>query len=302
MRKLVLGFLFVVGCFGQSGDVVYETLFTDEGAALPYSSGSVTNVGQGSHFFLFHWKDNGVNVCVAPNPTMYVDISFDNVNWFTASQQEVRMMRPLGYTQTDNLGNITSYMQSPATFPYMRVRITAMDNVNCVVDGFYAGSVNGQILQMGVDLFGGFDDISNNLVGWYRANDQNLSLTQSGMVAFDGSTWDRLQDSQNSASITVGAAATTEVIAAVAGDNIYVSGFSLSMSAAGSSQWVYGTGVNCAVGTTAITGAYTLAQGIPLVAGSNLGRLFVVPVSNALCLATVGGGATADGMVNYTQY
>lgn len=101
------------------------------------------------------------------------------------------------------------------------------------------------------------------------------------------------------AEIDVGAAATTQVVALEAGRAIRVCGFWLSLAAAGTVKWVYGTGTNCATGTTDISDATTLATGTPLSVFISNGFLFKTGVGAALCLTTTGASATAEGLVSY---
>lgn len=94
---------------------------------------------------------------------------------------------------------------------------------------------------------------------------------------------------QNTATVSVTAAATTQIVSAANQPTIHVCGFSVSMSAAGTAQWVYGTGTNCGTGTTSLTPAVTLATGTPWTVWPSDGYVFVLPAGTSLCLAAVTG-------------
>jgi hypothetical protein len=101
------------------------------------------------------------------------------------------------------------------------------------------------------------------------------------------------------AAITIAGAGTLEIVALAAGDQIRVCHLSLSYSGATNLTLVYGTGANCGVGTTAISGAYTniLSLALDLEGRS----LVTVPVANALCLTT-SAAVTGGGFVTYARY
>jgi hypothetical protein len=88
-----------------------------------------------------------------------------------------------------------------------------------------------------------------------------------------------------------------QIVALSTGKKIYVCGLTVSVGTAGTVELEYGTGSNCASGTTALTGTYNLAVGIPSMFGIN-GTITTVPVSNALCLVAT---QSANGVVTYVQ-
>lgn len=130
----------------------------------------------------------------------------------------------------------------------------------------------------------------------------SATLTVTGRTGlFNGSTWDRAFTCTNSVVVNVTAAATTQLVALQASQVIRVCSFSVSMSAAGTAQFVYGTGSNCGTGTTNLTGVVTLATGTPWgLSAPEGGSLFRTASANALCLAAVTGNVT--GFVTYAQY
>lgn len=125
-------------------------------------------------------------------------------------------------------------------------------------------------------------------------------ITGMAPYSFNGTTWDRNFTCPLSAVVNVTAGATTEIVALTASQVIRVCSFAVSMSAAGTAQFVYGTGTNCGTGTTSITGAIPLATGTPLELSAGLGSLFRTASANALCVAAVTGNVV--GFVSYVKY
>lgn len=103
-----------------------------------------------------------------------------------------------------------------------------------------------------------------------------------------------------SATVSVSAAATTQIVALAANRSVRVCSFVITESLAGSAKFVYGTGSNCGTGTTDLTAAMVLPTNgsIALTAGN--GSLFRTPASNALCLTAATGNIT--GFVNYAIF
>jgi hypothetical protein len=101
-------------------------------------------------------------------------------------------------------------------------------------------------------------------------------------------------------SVTVSAAATTEIIPLSGTTKIRICSFSLSISLAGTAAWVYGTGTNCATGQVALTPAVNLLAGTPWSYGTGLGEVMRGASGNAVCLSAVTG--TVNGIVSYVQY
>lgn len=102
-----------------------------------------------------------------------------------------------------------------------------------------------------------------------------------------------------SAVITVSAAATTQIVSLVASKKIRVCSFSITLSTAGTVQFVYGTGVDCGTGTTNLTGAMNVATNGSINFWGG-GSLFNTINSNALCLSAVTGNAS--GVLSYAQF
>jgi hypothetical protein len=89
----------------------------------------------------------------------------------------------------------------------------------------------------------------------------------------------------------------TEIVPLIAGRLIRVCNISISFAASETPSLYYGTGANCAVGTTAITGAYSNILALAL----DFAAPLRVPAAQALCVRqTVGSGG--GGLVNYAIY
>lgn len=104
-----------------------------------------------------------------------------------------------------------------------------------------------------------------------------------------------------SAPISVAAATTTQIIALIAGRQIYVTSFDMIANGTLNATLVYGTGTNCGTGTTSLTGPYPLIAQAGLAKGNGVGVVLVVPASNALCI-TASGASQISGSVSYAQF
>jgi hypothetical protein len=117
--------------------------------------------------------------------------------------------------------------------------------------------------------------------------------------SFNGTTWDRSYYCNQSATISVTATNTTQIVALSASKIIRVCGFVASISLAGTAQFVYGTGTNCAVGTTNLTGAINIATGQVINAYGNP-EVFRTASANAICLTAATGNV--NGVLTYAQF
>lgn len=117
---------------------------------------------------------------------------------------------------------------------------------------------------------------------------------------------------KSSAPIAITTATTKAIVAAVAGQVIYVCGFSMSISevvtTANIIKFEYGTKVStdCDTGATALSGGYGtggITAGDPIVInqGGN-GTIMSTPASNALCVVTtIGASGAFEGLLSYVQ-
>lgn len=99
-----------------------------------------------------------------------------------------------------------------------------------------------------------------------------------------------------SAPIAASTAGTLQLVAAVSGKAIYVTDWDVVAGGTGTFQLEYGTGTNCATGTTALTGTYPAQAQF---GRAGVGHLFI-PAGNALCIVTT-GAAASQGFVAYAQ-
>lgn len=109
-----------------------------------------------------------------------------------------------------------------------------------------------------------------------------------------------LVQADKSAAISTASAATTEIVAAVTGLSVKVTHFDFIAAGATNVTLVYGTGSNCATGTTSLTGAYPLTAQAGIAAGNGSGIIIPVPVSKALCV-TNSAAVQVSGLVSYKQ-
>lgn len=102
---------------------------------------------------------------------------------------------------------------------------------------------------------------------------------------------------KNNVAIAITTATTTQLVAPVAGQAVYVCGLTLTMAAATSIQFEYGTGASC-TGTHALTGVIPPAQINP---PSNNATQFVTPVAQGVCAVST-GTAGIHGSMSYIQW
>lgn len=104
-----------------------------------------------------------------------------------------------------------------------------------------------------------------------------------------------------SAPINISTATTTQLVAAVAGQSIYVTSWDVIAAGTGNLTLEYGTGVSCGTGTTTLTGAYNLTAQSGIAKGNGLGPVLIVPSGNALCALT-SAAVQMSGSVAYSQF
>jgi hypothetical protein len=101
--------------------------------------------------------------------------------------------------------------------------------------------------------------------------------------------------------INVSTATTTQLVAISGTATIFVTAFDLVGGGTGNATLVYGTGSNCATGTTSLTGPYPLVAQTVITKGSGHGPVLVVPSGNALCITT-SAAVQLSGSVSYAQF
>jgi hypothetical protein len=89
------------------------------------------------------------------------------------------------------------------------------------------------------------------------------------------------------APINISTATTTQIVAAQGNYSVQVTHFNFIAASAENVTFEYGTGTNCANGTTAISGTYNLtSSALGIAAGSGAAAVMIVPPGQALCLVT----------------
>jgi hypothetical protein len=97
--------------------------------------------------------------------------------------------------------------------------------------------------------------------------------------------------------ISTSSSGLAQLVAGVAGKQIYITSWDVVLAAAGTFQLETGTGTNCGTGTAAVTGAYSFAANGGIVKNSQLAPL---TAGNALCINN-GSAVAAAGEVSYAQ-
>lgn len=155
---------------------------------------------------------------------------------------------------------------------------------------------------------GGPGTVVGVLYGWKIPPDTagGGAVVVSGTVTaqnqlFDGnaSAWFNQYGCTESAAFDI-TAGTTEIVPLAAGEQIRVCKIVISWDATIDLAYVHGTGVNCATGTTALTGTI---QDITAIADdlANSQAALIVPASNALCV-TQTGAANGGGYVVFARF
>lgn len=115
-------------------------------------------------------------------------------------------------------------------------------------------------------------------------------------------TWPTVQGTAT-VPINISTATTTQLVAGVANQGIYVTHWDVMAGGTGNITFEYGTGSSC-TGTNALSGAYPLIAQAGASAGGGLGTVLIVPPSttgNSLCAVT-SAGVQMSGSLTYAQY
>lgn len=103
-----------------------------------------------------------------------------------------------------------------------------------------------------------------------------------------------------SAKVNVATAATTQLVAAVAGARILVAQVALVAGGADDVTLEYGSGSSCSTGTTALSGQMNLGAGGVVEIGDGAALVAQVPAGDALCIVT-SAAVQLGGLVTYVQ-
>jgi hypothetical protein len=199
------------------------------------------------------------------------------------------------------------------------------------IGGYYNSSITnltsgqGGSVRLTADrnLFSNLNEIAGNAVSTAATGVQKVGVVGNAGAAIDAATGaappanailtgtlgggatgghvNALIQADSSAAINVSTATTTQLVALSAGQKIYVTSFDVIAGGTGNITFEYGTGTNCATGTTTLTGAYNLIAQSGIAKGNGLGPVLVVPASNALCVLT-SAAVQMSGSLSYAQF
>ena len=226
---------------------------------------------------------------ISANPTTAVDIFVNVVNTGNTS-----------FTGTVSaLSTVIGPTASGATSTQNPIQIAAQSGFN--VTALKADSF-GSLTNAGNTT--GNDNVSNVGIAAPICETGTCNFSGTGGFKFNGVTWDRDFYCNNSNAFSV-TSTTTQVVAASGSTKIRICSFDINPSTvtAGSTDIVYGTGVNCATGLTTLTGAYTLpAAAVVDITPSTLGpgAALITPASQAVCVRAV--TSTVNGFVVWAQF
>lgn len=135
----------------------------------------------------------------------------------------------------------------------------------------------------------GFKDTSNNLAAGNLDSSGNLKVSGGATQA------------TNSVPINISTATTTQLVALSSGKVIQITSYDVIAGGTGNITFEYGTGTNCAGGTTILTGAFPLTAQNGVAKGTGIGPVLFVPASNALCALTT-ASVQMSGSLSYAQF
>jgi hypothetical protein len=112
-----------------------------------------------------------------------------------------------------------------------------------------------------------------------------------------------LIQASSSTVINISGATTTQLVAGVSGQKIYVTAWDVIAGGSGTIMLEYGTQTTnpCDTNTTPITGPYPLIAQAGIAKGSGLSPVFVVPAGSQLCART-SAAVQMSGSVSYAQF
>ena len=132
-----------------------------------------------------------------------------------------------------------------------------------------------------------------------KSNIAALFVLLLGSTPFAASAQPIIPNNSIAINVTATGTTTTQLVANSGVSSIYVTSFNVIGSGSGAVTFEYGTGTNCAVGTTVLTGAYPLVPDAGVSVGSGTGTVLRIPSGNALCIVTT---AATAGSLSYLQY
>ena len=125
----------------------------------------------------------------------------------------------------------------------------------------------------------------------------------SGLPTGGANSGGSLVQASSSTAINIASATTTQLVAGVSGQKIYVTAWDVMAGGSGTITLEYGTQTTspCDTGTTLLTGPYPLIAQAGLAKGSGLSPVFVVPAGAQLCART-SAAVQISGSVSYAQF
>lgn len=138
-----------------------------------------------------------------------------------------------------------------------------------------------------------------NAAGLSASN--NFAYVQAIISLWNGSTADAGFICPNTASVSVTAGNTTEIVALTSAQVVRVCSVTLGIATTGTVGVVYGTGTNCGTGTTTLVADMNLTAGnLWAQTGPAGGSLFRSATANAICVKAVTGDV--KGSLTYAKY
>ncbi len=101
--------------------------------------------------------------------------------------------------------------------------------------------------------------------------------------------------------INAATSGSTQLVALVSGQVIYVCGYNFMAGGTANVKLLYGTGTNCGTGATDLTGPYPLIAQTGVSYGNGEGTVFRTASANALCV-NLSAAVQVSGVVTYTQF
>jgi hypothetical protein len=271
----------------------------------PIASANYNNTNQGCTVWVAGYQSLGFSVI-----SLHFQSSLDGVTWTDFAGDVVNGVNPQTVSpgSGDTRFSDTAASMSPGYFaPYVRLNLASATGSGTVVAWFYgyragsAGNAGGSSGGGG----GGGCTAPCVVIGPDAAG---AAPTQNGvqMNAYDGVDTQRVKsDTQgrlllgpypSSLPVSLSSSGLTQLIPLSGSTSITVGGFLISFASAVDFQFEYGTGSNCASGTTAITGVMKSVLTVAI----DQTLAFKVPAGQALC-ANLGSGVTGGGLITYNQ-
>lgn len=121
------------------------------------------------------------------------------------------------------------------------------------------------------------------------AGQQNVNFQIANYVGSVDPCYNPYGTTRSSVPLNITSATTTQLVAAVAGQAVYVCTGEFTMTGTTPTiAFEYGTGSNCGTGTTVLTGAFAPTAGQEAFLGESGPAQFKTPAGNALCAVTTG--------------